>query len=358
MMAGVAHHSGGTGGTGDIGGMGGIGGMGNTGDPPQPPATPYIGRFAPSPSGPLHAGSLVAALASYLDAKIHHGQWLVRIEDVDETRSVPGADQQILSTLQQLGLQWDGEVLWQSQRKALYQAAYQQLGQYVYGCACSRREIADSRLGLAPDGAAIYPGTCRSGVAPGRLARTLRLRVPDPAQAEISFIDRRLGPIRQNLAQEVGDFVLQRADGFWSYQLAVVVDDAAQGVTDVVRGADLLDSTARQIYLHRLLYGTVPALPRYLHLPLLRHPNGEKLSKQTGAAALDVHQPLATLKAAAAALTLELGLASDLAQFWRMALAEWQSRWLIRPSPDSASSVSSAHQAESANQANLTTLGN
>lgn len=284
----------------------------------------YIGRFAPSPSGPLHAGSLVAALASYLDARVHHGQWLVRIEDIDETRSVPGADREILATLQQLGLHWDGEVVWQSQRNPLYQAAAARLATHVYGCACSRREIADSRLGLASDGAAIYPGTCRHGVAAGRNARTLRLRVPEAAQAEIGFTDRALGPIRQNLAQEVGDFVLQRADGFWSYQLAVVVDDGLQGVTDVVRGADLLDSTARQIYLHRLLQ---QAVPRYLHLPLVRNPNGEKLSKQTGAAALDVRQPLASLQAAAAVLGLETGLATDLAQFWRMALAGWQGRF-------------------------------
>lgn len=291
---------------------------------PDRPKPGYIGRFAPSPSGALHAGSLVAALASYLDAKIHHGQWWVRIEDIDQQRSVPGADQQILATLQQLGMQWDGDVVWQSQRQPFYLAAADKLAAHVYRCACSRREIADSRLGLASDGAAIYPGTCRAGVGAGRTPRTLRLRVPDPAQASIDFTDRLLGQIRQNLAQEVGDFVLQNADGFWTYQLAVVVDDGLQGVTDVVRGADLLDSTARQIYLHRLLQQSVP---RYLHLPLVRNPNGEKLSKQTGAAALDLRQPLIPLKAAAAVLGLELGLADDLPQFWRMALAAWQGRF-------------------------------
>ena len=284
-------------------------------------SSPYIGRFAPSPSGPLHIGSLVAALASFLDAKVHHGQWLVRIEDVDETRSIPGADQQILDSLQQLGMQWDGAVVWQSQRKHLYQQAAQQIATHCYPCACTRREIADSRIGLASDGAAIYPGTCRRGIAAGRCARTLRLRVPEPAAAQIDFFDRSLGPLSQNLASEVGDFVLQRADGFWSYQIAVVVDDADQGVTDVVRGEDLLDSSARQIYLQRLLHYPTP---RYLHIPVVRNSAGEKLSKQTGAAALDLSQPLIMLQQAARHLGLTLPTCRDSQQFWPLAQSAWE----------------------------------
>ncbi|MDB5753888.1 MAG: uncharacterized protein JWR56_316, partial [Massilia sp.] len=246
-------------------------------------AVPYIGRFAPSPTGPLHAGSLVAALASYLDARVHNGTWMVRIEDVDEGRSVPGAAEGMLALLQQLGMQWDGEVLWQSRRGAVYQAAFDTLGAHAYPCGCNRREIADSRLGTAPDGSAIYPGTCRAGLAPGKSMRSLRLRVPEPGADAISFVDRFAGKVEQHLALEAGDFVLKRADGFWAYQLAVVVDDAAQGVTDVVRGADLLDSTPRQIYLQRVL--DLPT-PRYLHVPVLRNEHGEKLSKQTAAAAV------------------------------------------------------------------------
>ena len=265
---------------------------------------PYIGRFAPSPSGPLHLGSLVAALASYLDAKLHRGQWLVRIEDIDETRSVPGADQHILHSLQQLGLQWDGEVVWQSRRKPLYWQACARLQPHVYACACSRREIADSALrqglGQAADGAVIYPGTCRMKGLSLAHARTLRLRVPDAGQV-IQFMDRRLGLMQQDLGTEVGDFVLQRADGFWSYQMAVAVDDGAQQITHVVRGEDLVDSTARQVYLHRLLQQTPP---QWLHVPVVANAQGEKLSKQTGAAALDMDHPLRCLQQAARHLDL------------------------------------------------------
>jgi glutamyl-Q tRNA(Asp) synthetase len=272
-------------------------------------------------------GSLVAALASFLDAKVHHGQWLVRIEDVDEARSVPGAAEQILADLQTLGLHWDGEVLWQSRRKALYESAASQLGTLCYPCACSRREIADSRLGLASDGAAIYPGTCRHGVAPGRSARALRLRVPEAGLAQIDFFERRLGHLKQNLAHEVGDFVLRRADGFWSYQIAVVVDDAAQQISEIVRGEDLLDSTARQIYLQRLLGYSQPG---YLHVPVVRNALGEKLSKQTGALALDLSDPLAALQQAARHLfdAGQSGSAwpacASIGQFWPLALNAWQ----------------------------------
>jgi glutamyl-Q tRNA(Asp) synthetase len=288
----------------------------------------YTGRFAPSPSGPLHQGSLVAAMASYLDARAHQGRWLVRIEDVDEGRSVPGAAEHMLALLRTLGMDWDGEVLWQSRRKHLYQAAADRLGAHLYPCGCNRREIADSRLGTAPDGSAIYPGTCRHGLAPGKTVRSLRVRVPDGGgNADlIAFTDRAAGPLAQHLAAESGDFVLKRADGFWAYQLAVVVDDALQGVSDVVRGADLIDSTARQIYLQHLL--GVPS-PRYLHVPVVRNADGEKLSKQTGAAAVaagDAAQALALLQATAALLQLELAPSASLAAFWQAAIPAWLNR--------------------------------
>jgi len=283
----------------------------------------YIGRFAPSPTGPLHAGSLVAALASYLDARVHHGQWLVRIEDIDEGRSVPGADMAILALLDSLGMHADGEVLWQSRRKQRYQDAAERLGGLAYPCGCNRREINDSRLGVAPDGAAIYPGTCRAGLPEGRGMRSLRLRVPDAGQDAITFSDRFMGTLTQHLALEAGDFVLKRADGYWAYQLAVVVDDAEQDVTDVVRGADLIDSTARQIYLQRLL--GVPT-PRYLHVPVVRNADGEKLSKQTGALAVlpgDEAAGVAALLDAARFLGLPLERPDSLAGFWRAAIPAW-----------------------------------
>jgi glutamyl-Q tRNA(Asp) synthetase len=287
-----------------------------------PEATPYVGRFAPSPTGPLHAGSLVAAMASYLDAKAHHGQWLVRIEDIDEARAVPGSAEHILHTLGHFGMHWDGDVLWQSQRKDLYQRAFEQLGNHTYACGCTRREIADSRIGVASDGAAIYPGTCRNGLAPGRTPRAYRLRVPDAGQAneEIAFQDAWVGASHQHLASEVGDFVLKRADGFWAYQLAVVVDDADQGVTHVVRGADLLDSTARQIYLQRLL--GLPT-PHYLHVPVVVNELGEKLSKQTGARELDMENPVAALSNAAGFLGLSLPAADSIDAFWQAAIPAW-----------------------------------
>jgi len=289
---------------------------------------PYIGRFAPSPTGPLHAGSLVAAMASYLDAKAHGGLWLVRIEDIDEARTVPGADQHILQTLGQLGMHWDGEVVWQSQRKALYQQAFSELGKHVYACGCTRREIADSITRIANESDAIpmiYPGTCRNGLPPGRTARSFRLRVPEPGQIneEIIFEDGNLGTCRQHLAIESGDFVLKRADGFWAYQLTVVVDDALQQVTHVVRGADLLDSTARQIYLQRLL--GLPT-PQYLHVPVVVNALGEKLSKQTGARELDMNDPVTTLSDAARFLELPLPVAKSVDGFWESAIHVWRDR--------------------------------
>jgi glutamyl-Q tRNA(Asp) synthetase len=237
----------------------------------------YVGRFAPSPTGPLHFGSVVAALASWLDARAARGRWLLRIEDLDAPRVQPGAADVILRTLERLGLEWDGPVVYQSLRAPLYEGALQKLRPHLYWCGCTRREVADSSIGLAADGAQIYPGTCRHGAAPGKTARTLRVCT---AAERIVFHDRVQGSQSQVLASDVGDFVLYRADGQFAYQLAVVVDDAQQGVTDVVRGADLLDSTARQLHLQRLL--GAPA-PRYLHVPMALNRHHEKLSKQTGA---------------------------------------------------------------------------
>src|SRR5690606_16152554 len=251
----------------------------------------YVGRFAPSPSGPLHFGSLVAALASWLDARQAGGRWLVRIEDLDPPREQPGAAAGILKTLERLGLWWDGPVTYQSRRQARYVEALERLGDWTYWCGCTRREIADSSLGLASDGARIYPGTCRGGLAEGKAPRALRVRADG---ARIDFVDEVQGPQSQVLSQAVGDFVLRRADGLFSYQLAVVVDDEAQGVTHVVRGADLLDSTARQLHLQRLLGYRQPI---YLHVPVALDPSGQKLSKQTGAAAVDA-DPRGALRAA------------------------------------------------------------
>jgi glutamyl-Q tRNA(Asp) synthetase len=237
---------------------------------------PYVGRFAPSPTGPLHFGSLAAALASWLDCRRAGGRWLVRMEDLDQPRVIPGASDAILRQLDAFGLEWDGPVVYQSARLELYEDSIRKLEPHSYLCACTRKELEDSALAI--DGSRIYPGTCRAGIAPGKVPRAVRLRTHvDP----IRFTDRVQGTIEQSVEREVGDFVLLRADGIVAYQLAVVVDDAAQQVTDVVRGADLLDSTARQIHLQRLLGA---ATPRYLHVPVATNAAGEKLSKQTRAA--------------------------------------------------------------------------
>jgi glutamyl-Q tRNA(Asp) synthetase len=244
----------------------------------------------------LHFGSLVAAVGSYLDARAQGGEWLLRMEDVDTPRNVPGAAEQILATLEAFGFEWDGPVLWQSQRLAAYAEALAQLqaAGLAYGCACSRKEIADSAsqatsqattratIQAAIDGGLIYPGTCRDGLPAGRSARAWRLRVNDE---EIAFADRVQGRVAQHLARDVGDFVLHRADGLFAYQLAVTVDDDFQCISDIVRGADLLASTPRQIWLQRCLGF---AEPRYAHLPVATNTAGEKLSKQTLAPALDV----------------------------------------------------------------------
>lgn len=249
----------------------------------------YVGRFAPSPTGPLHFGSLVAALASYMEARAAKGKWLLRMEDLDPPREQPGAADEILRALERLGLEWDGPVLAQSARVERYRAALDELSRrgLTYPCACTRRELEDSALAI--DGSRIYPGTCRQGLAPGKAARTQRLRTHG---APIGFADLVQGWIEQSVSKEVGDFVLLRADGIIAYQLAVVVDDMDQGVTDVVRGADLLDSTARQIHLQRLLGARTP---RYAHVPVALNAAGAKLSKQTGARPLDLSDPKAEL---------------------------------------------------------------
>jgi glutamyl-Q tRNA(Asp) synthetase len=286
----------------------------------------YRGRFAPSPTGPLHIGSLVAALASFLDARAHRGAWIVRIEDVDGPRTVAGADDDILATLAHLGMQPDGPPVWQSQRHEAYDAAFERLlaAGFVYPCGCTRREIADSLLNTHTRHATLaYPGTCRDGLH-GRAPRAWRLRVPDGDAARVSFVDRWQGLQSQDLATEVGDFVLKRADGQWAYQLAVVVDDDEAGITHIVRGADLLDSTARQIYLQQCL-GVVT--PQYLHVPVVTNEDGEKLSKQTGAQALDLDDPVATLATAARHLEIDVHSALSLDAFYSAATAEWAKRF-------------------------------
>ncbi|WP_232304995.1 glutamyl-Q tRNA(Asp) synthetase [Castellaniella caeni] len=334
----------------------------------MPSFPPYVGRFAPSPSGPLHAGSLVAALASYLDARAQHGHWLVRIEDIDEPRTVPGADRIILRQLQALGLHWDAAPVWQTQRHALYAQAFARLraANRVYACHCTRREL--------PPGP--YPGTCRPTMvgASAHAGRHAPASPPsdegplfasvvvddkpndgvpntalprDPAQSGKpppqtprarkaawrflvesgieTFRDRWLGTQSQDVAAAVGDFIIRRADGLWAYQLVVVVDDARQGVTDIVRGADLLDSTARQQHLARAL-GL--RYPRVMHVPLILDAAGRKLSKQNHAPALNLDAPLECLQQAWQALGFARLSVATLDAFWPQATAQWARRFV------------------------------
>ena len=314
----------------------------------------YRGRFAPSPTGPLHAGSLVAALASWLDARANNGHWLVRIEDIDTPRCVPGADQAILAQLAAVGLHSDEAPLYQSQRSVAYQDALDQLVAQglAFPCSCTRQDIAQA---LAASGQArqrhgelVYPGTCRHGLH-GRSARAWRfltensqqkmpprqqirglLAIDSIARQTLHWTDRRLGAQSQNVNQAVGDFVLKRADGLWAYQLAVVVDDAAQGITHVVRGEDLLDNTARQIMLQQAL-GLVQ--PQYLHTPLVLGARGEKLSKQNGASAIDTAHPVTVLEQAGKVLGLAGSPNADTPAEWlRQAVPLWADQHLkIRP---------------------------
>jgi glutamyl-Q tRNA(Asp) synthetase len=286
----------------------------------------YRGRFAPSPTGPLHAGSLVAALASWLDARAHGGAWLVRIEDVDTPRCVPGADDEILRQLAACGLLPDEPPQWQSRRGTLYQEALDRLVRdgLAYPCGCSRKDIAEALHALgherARHGELVYPGTCRAGLH-GKAARAWRFHV---APGVVAWRDRRLGAQAQDVADAVGDFVLKRADGLFAYQLAVVVDDGEQRITHVVRGEDLADNTPRQVWLQRQLQAPLPA---YLHLPLVLDARGEKLSKQHGAPALALENPLAALRAAAQALQLLEVEAGDVDTWLMRATEAWARRW-------------------------------
>jgi glutamyl-Q tRNA(Asp) synthetase len=287
----------------------------------------YTGRFAPSPTGPLHAGSLVAALASWLDARHHGGLWRVRMEDIDTPRCMSGADDFILKQLTQCGLVTEGEVIYQSQRGQAYQFALDQLVAkgWAYPCGCSRKEIEEAQGIRLRHTAVIYAGTCREGLK-GKTARAWRLNVQQVIKdlalpSTCTWHDRWLGRQTQNVAQEVGDFVLKRADGLWAYQLAVVIDDAFQGITHVVRGADLADNTPRQMLLQQALGLPMPA---YLHTPLVMGADGQKLSKQNGAQALDVNHPLAALNTAAAVLGLPAfeGTGEQALAYWA-GLAVW-----------------------------------
>ena len=317
----------------------------------MPSTSQYRGRFAPSPTGPLHFGSLVAAVGSYLDAKHHQGKWLVRIEDIDTSRTVPGAADDILHTLEVFGLHWDEEIVYQSRRTEAYEATFQRLKDIgaVYPCACTRKEIADSALhGIEGP---VYPGTCRDGIAVGKQAGAWRVRTeltpsplmgegwgkgesimnplspsPSPTRGEgnIIFNDSLQGHITQHLENDIGDFIVKRADGLFAYQLAVVVDDATQGITDVVRGADLLYSTPRQINLQRLLGLPTPA---YMHLPVAVNEKGEKLSKQTLAQPVERHDAVAMIYAALTVLLQQPPKEfqhSDLSALWNWAISNWQ----------------------------------
>lgn len=279
---------------------------------------PYRGRFAPSPTGNPHLGTLIAAVASYLQALKNNGEWLLRIEDVDTHRRVPGADDTLLRTLDKLGFEWDHAVVWQSSRSVYYQQALEQLiaDERAFPCTCSRKLLAQTTTELS----GVYPGTCRTRKLPLQHEHAIRLRVAD---VTISFDDAVAGEYSQSLARDCGDFVVKRRDGLFAYQLAVVVDDAEQGVTEVVRGADLLDSTPRQIYLQRCLGY---AEPDYLHLPLILDPHGRKLSKSEGSAELDPAKPGISLCTALRHLgqrpPAEL-MQAPTADIWQWALENW-----------------------------------
>ncbi|MDQ2780251.1 MAG: tRNA glutamyl-Q(34) synthetase GluQRS [Pseudomonadota bacterium] len=285
----------------------------------------YRGRFAPSPTGPLHAGSLVAALASWLDARAHGGQWLLRIEDVDKSRCSVAAARWIEQQLADCGLHSDAPPQVQSGRGGLYRSALDALisNGLAYPCSCTRKDIerywADHDLQRAAGADLPYPGTCRAGLR-GRVPRAWRLRLPDGAGAHVRWIDRRLGHQSQDVGTAVGDFVLRRADGVWAYQLAVVVDDAEQTISDVVRGEDLVDNTARQILLQRAL--GLPT-PRYLHTPVVLAADGRKLSKQNGAEPVDTVDAVASLQQAGLVLGLPLQPAPDTLSWLKKAVPAW-----------------------------------
>ncbi|WP_083250765.1 tRNA glutamyl-Q(34) synthetase GluQRS [Acidihalobacter aeolianus] len=290
--------------------------------PPQPSATHYRGRFAPSPTGPLHFGSLATALASCLDARYHHGTWLLRIENIDQPREVPGAASLIMHDLDRHGFVWDEPVVWQSDRLDAYAEALDELktSHQAYPCACSRRDQTYSA-----SGALVYPGNCRGGLPIGTTARSIRILTD---HRPVAFDDWLQGHYSQDLEAECGDFVILRADGYYAYQLAVVVDDAWQGITHVVRGVDLLESTPRQLHLQSCLNKPTP---RYAHLPIATDPQGLKLSKSTGAADLQTLQPGQNLWKALSWLRqnppMELyGEAPGVV--WDWAIQHWNIDWL------------------------------
>ncbi len=279
----------------------------------------YRGRFAPSPTGSLHFGSLVAALGSYLDARSRRGEWLIRMEDLDPPREVPGAADDILRTLDVYGFQWDGEIQYQSRRLAHYREAMDKLldAEQAFPCACTRGDIAKSNP-MGPGGR-VYPGTCRTGIDAGRVARSVRIKT-DPTP--VALHDRIQGDYSQSLQRDIGDYVIRRVDGLFAYQLAVVVDDARQGITHIVRGLDLLSSTPRQIHLQRLLGIATPA---YAHLPLVVDASGRKLSKQLGSQPVTTDNALESLAAAHAFLHQEPApdKPATLEEFWDWALSHW-----------------------------------
>ncbi|MDB5815660.1 MAG: tRNA glutamyl-Q(34) synthetase GluQRS [Rhodocyclales bacterium] len=306
----------------------------------------YVGRFAPSPTGPLHFGSLAAAVGSYLEARAQGGQWLLRMEDVDAPRTVAGAAEEILRQLEAFGFEWDGAVVTQSERLDSYRAALEKLraAGLVFPCACSRKEMADS--GLARDGSRRYPGTCRSGLPPGREARAWRFHAP---AGEFIWHDAVQGEQAEDVARDVGDFVLLRADGQFAYQLAVVVDDAAQGVTHVVRGADLLDSTGRQI---ALLQALGEPVPHYAHLPVATNAQGEKLSKQTLAKTLVPAESVSCLWHALHFLGQEPPAAlqvETLAEIWQWAHENWAIARVPRQRARAILDIQPRHSRESGN---------
>ncbi len=279
---------------------------------------PYRGRFAPSPTGKLHFGSLIAAVGSYLDAKANGGEWIVRIEDIDITRCHSRFETAILHTLKTYGFEWDAFIVRQSERISLYKDVFDFLKREkrVYECACTRKDMMDAVMGV--DGAHVYPGTCRNGLPQGKKARTWRFKVSDYS---IAFSDLIQGVQSQNLAKDVGDFVLLRADGLFAYQLAVVVDDIDQEISHVVRGADLLASTPRQIELYQCLKKPVPV---YAHLPLAVNHAGEKLSKQTHAKPIDEDDPVSVLMDAMRFLGLyPENTQYSLQELWKWAIINW-----------------------------------
>ncbi len=275
----------------------------------------YIGRFAPSPTGPVHFGTLIAAVGSYLQAKKNNGVWLLRIEDVDITRKIEGADVDILNTLEAFGFEWQGDIVYQSERSEYYQQALDQLitQSLVFPCICSRKQLAESNSD-------VYPGTCRDRKLPEKNQHALRLQAKD---ISIKFNDTVMGAQSQNIKQQCGDFIIRRRDNLFAYQLAVVVDDALQNITEIVRGADLLDSTARQIYLQQLLHYPTPD---YCHLPLAIDATGNKISKSEGAVKIDINNKEKSLISALNFLGQQAPaelVKSNINDIWKWAIDNW-----------------------------------